>query len=172
MKREKSLLSIVLTSAVVMASWNVAADEDRSDVLERVKPVGSVAVTGQAAPAAKKEAAPAAEKQAAAAPAEEKKAETPVAEAASAQKPAAGGDTLALATSKGCMACHQLAIKVVGPAYKNVAAKYKDDADALAKLLAKVKAGGKGNWGEIPMPPQAHVPEAELITIIKWVLTQ
>ena len=64
----------------------------------------------------------------------------------------------ALAKAKNCMSCHQVAVKVLGPAYKDVAAKYKGDAGAVDKLAAKIKAGGKGVWGEIPMPPTTSPP--------------
>lgn len=78
----------------------------------------------------------------------------------------------ALAQAKGCMACHQLAVKVVGPAYKDVAAKYKDQADASAMLAAKVKAGGAGVWGPIPMPPQPTLSDDEVNALVAWVLAQ
>ncbi|RUM92203.1 MAG: hypothetical protein DSZ28_09785 [Thiothrix sp.] len=82
-----------------------------------------------------------------------------------------GGDQTALATSKGCLACHSVDKKIVGPAYKDVAAKYKGDASALDTLVAKVKAGGKGNWGEIPMPPNPAVSDEDLKTLVTWVLS-
>jgi cytochrome c len=78
----------------------------------------------------------------------------------------------ALATKNGCMACHKVDVKVVGPALKDVAAKYKDDATAIDALSAKVKAGGKGVWGEIPMPPNAAVSDEDLKTIVSWMLSQ
>ena len=78
----------------------------------------------------------------------------------------------ALATAKGCMACHKVDVKVVGPAYKDVAAKYKDDATAVDTLVAKVKAGGKGVWGEIPMPPNPAVSDEDLKTLVTWILSQ
>jgi cytochrome c len=78
----------------------------------------------------------------------------------------------ALATAKGCMACHKVDTKVVGPAYKDVAAKYKGDAGAVDALVAKVKAGGKGVWGEIPMPPNPSVSDEELKTLVTWILSQ
>ncbi|MEJ2453125.1 MAG: c-type cytochrome [Candidatus Thiodiazotropha sp.] len=78
---------------------------------------------------------------------------------------------MALATSSGCMACHQVEMKVVGPAYKDVAAKYKGDAGALDKLVAKVKAGGSGTWGQIPMPPNSHVSDENIRAIVTWVLS-
>ena len=78
----------------------------------------------------------------------------------------------ALAQAKGCMACHQVATKVVGPAYKDVAAKYKDQADAAEMLAAKVKAGGVGTWGQIPMPPQPTLSDDEITALVAWVLAQ
>lgn len=75
-----------------------------------------------------------------------------------------------LATKKGCMACHALDKKLVGPAYKDVAAKYKGQKDAEAKLADKVIKGGKGAWGEVPMPPNAAVTPDEAKTLVKWVL--
>jgi cytochrome c len=76
----------------------------------------------------------------------------------------------ALAKKHNCMACHLLDKKVVGPSYKEVAAKYKGQADAVAKLSAKVKKGGQGVWGQIPMPPNATVPDADIDKLVKWVL--
>ena len=76
----------------------------------------------------------------------------------------AADDGQALATKHACMACHQIDKKVVGPALKEVAAKYKGDKTAEAKLIAKVKAGGTGVWGTIPMPPNPQVPDAEIKT--------
>ena len=77
----------------------------------------------------------------------------------------------ALAKSKNCMSCHAVDKKLVGPAYKDVAAKYKGDAKAPAMLAAKIKAGGKGVWGEIPMPPNNVTPE-EAAKLAAWVLAQ
>jgi len=76
-----------------------------------------------------------------------------------------------LAKSKNCLSCHSVDKKLVGPAYKDVAAKYKGDAKAPAMLAAKVKAGGKGAWGEIPMPPN-NVTEDEAKKLVAWVLSQ
>lgn len=78
----------------------------------------------------------------------------------------------ALAQKNGCLACHSVQNKVVGPAYKDVAAKYKGDKGAEAKLIAKVKAGGSGVWGPIPMPPNSpHVSDGDIKTIVEWVLS-
>ena len=83
----------------------------------------------------------------------------------------ASADPVALATQRGCMACHQIDNKVVGPAYKEVAAKYKGQADAVEMLSAKVKAGGSGVWGPVPMPPNAHVSDEDIKVIVEWVMS-
>jgi cytochrome c len=75
-----------------------------------------------------------------------------------------------LAKKYNCLACHQVDKKVIGPAYQDVAAKYKDQADAPAKLAAKVKAGGVGVWGQIPMPPNPTVSDADLNALVAWIL--
>ena len=77
----------------------------------------------------------------------------------------------ALAKKHGCMACHTLDKKLVGPAFKLVAAKYAGDAGAEATLVTRVKNGGKGVWGQIPMPPSAKVPDADIQALVKWVLS-
>ena len=79
-------------------------------------------------------------------------------------------DGQALATKHACMACHKVDAKLVGPALKDVAAKYKGDKTAEAKLVKKVKEGGTGVWGAIPMPPNAQVPDADIKAIVQWVL--
>jgi cytochrome c len=71
----------------------------------------------------------------------------------------------------GCAACHAIDKKIVGPAYQDVAAKYKGDKDALAKLADKVKKGGVGVWGEVPMPPNVQVPDADIKDLVGWILT-
>lgn len=77
-----------------------------------------------------------------------------------------------LAAKNACTACHAVDKKMVGPAYKEVAAKYKGDAKAEAMLIDKVKKGGVGNWGQVPMPPNAGVKDEDLKTLVKWVLSQ
>lgn len=77
-----------------------------------------------------------------------------------------------LATKKNCMACHSIDKKLVGPAYKDVAAKYKGDKAAVDKLVVKVIKGGSGAWGAIPMPANPQVSEAEAKTLVAWVLNQ
>lgn len=78
----------------------------------------------------------------------------------------------ALAKSKGCLACHAVDKKVVGPSYKDVAKKYAGDKTAEAKLVEKVKKGGSGVWGPVPMPPNAAVSDEDLHKLVKWVLSQ
>ncbi|HMY51151.1 MAG TPA: c-type cytochrome [Rhodocyclaceae bacterium] len=77
-----------------------------------------------------------------------------------------------LAKAKNCLACHAVDKKVVGPAYKDVAAKYKGDKTAEAKLVEKVQKGGSGVWGSMPMPPNPQVSPAEAKTLVAWVLSQ
>ncbi len=77
-----------------------------------------------------------------------------------------------LAKAKNCMACHAVGSKLVGPAYKDVAAKYAGQKDAENKLVTKVMKGGSGTWGAIPMPANPQVSEAEARTLVKWVLAQ
>jgi len=82
--------------------------------------------------------------------------------------PAMAGKELDLATKSGCMACHAVDKKLVGPAYQDVAKKYKPADEA--KLAAKVKAGGSGVWGPVPMPPNAAVKDDDIKTLVKWIL--
>ncbi len=77
-----------------------------------------------------------------------------------------------LAKAKNCLACHSVANKVVGPAFKDVAAKYAGQKDAEDKLTQKVLKGSSGTWGTVPMPANAQVSEAEARTLVKWVLSQ
>lgn len=77
----------------------------------------------------------------------------------------------ALMKKDGCAACHAVDKKIVGPAYQDVAAKYKGDKDAAAKLMDKVKKGGVGVWGQIPMPPNTQVSDADIKELVTWVLS-
>jgi cytochrome c len=77
-----------------------------------------------------------------------------------------------LAADKACLACHAIDKKVVGPAFKDVAAKYKGNAKAEALLVQKVLKGGVGAWGQIPMPANASLKEDEAKLLVKWVLGQ
>lgn len=79
---------------------------------------------------------------------------------------------MALATSKNCMACHAVDKKLVGPSYKDVAAKYAGQKDAVDKLAVKIIKGGAGVWGPVPMPPNAQVSEADAKKLAAWVMTQ
>ncbi|HVK55698.1 MAG TPA: c-type cytochrome [Burkholderiales bacterium] len=76
-----------------------------------------------------------------------------------------------LAQKNACMSCHGVDKKVVGPAFKDVAAKYKGDKTAEAKLIEKVKKGGGGVWGQVPMPPNSTVKDADIQTLVKWILS-
>ena len=81
--------------------------------------------------------------------------------------PAAPAAAAALAQQLGCMACHAIDKRVVGPAFKDVAKKYDGRADAVGYLSARTKSGGSGVWGSIPMPPQS-ISEADAKTIARW----
>jgi len=80
----------------------------------------------------------------------------------------AGEDLL---KKSGCTACHSIDKKLVGPPYVEVAAKYKGDAGAAAKLADKVKKGGSGVWGQVPMPPNPQVSDADIKTMVTYILT-
>ena len=85
-----------------------------------------------------------------------------------------GGPTIAsaeLAKQKNCLACHASDKKLVGPAYKDIAAKYKADKNAQATLVKKVREGGVGAWGQIPMPANPQVNDADAKKLAAWVLT-
>ncbi len=79
---------------------------------------------------------------------------------------------LQLATAKNCMACHAVDKKLVGPSYKDVAAKYAGQKDAADKLATKVIKGGSGVWGPVPMPANAQVNADEAKKLVAWILTQ
>ena len=76
----------------------------------------------------------------------------------------------ALATAKNCMACHAVDKKLVGPSYKDVAAKYGSDKTAVDKLAAKIVKGGSGVWGPVPMPANAQVNDAEAKKLAAWIM--
>ena len=77
----------------------------------------------------------------------------------------------ALMKKDGCAVCHSVDKKIVGPSYQEVAAKYKGDAGAAAKLIKKVKDGGSGVWGPVPMPPNATTSDADIKNLVDWILT-
>ena len=89
---------------------------------------------------------------------------------AAAELASAEPDGSTIANQNACMGCHAVDRKLVGPAYQDVAAKYKGDAGAQAKLIKKVREGGMGNWGQIPMPANPKIADADLKTVIDWVL--
>lgn len=78
---------------------------------------------------------------------------------------------LALATSKNCMSCHAVDRKVLGPSFKDVAAKYKDAKGAADMLAGKIIKGGSGVWGPVPMPANNQVNEADAKKLAAWVLS-
>ena len=84
--------------------------------------------------------------------------------------PAAASDELA--KKHACFACHTLDKKLVGPSYKEVADKYRSDKAAAAKLAEKVKNGSQGVWGNVPMPPNSAVPDADVKALVSWILSQ
>ena len=75
-----------------------------------------------------------------------------------------------LAGAKNCLACHSVGTAVVGPALKDIAKKYAGDKEAPAALAAKIRAGGGGVWGAVPMPANPQVNEAEAKTLVTWIL--
>ena len=184
MKKTIGLTIIAASSLVFLSACGdkSVSESEMSEVADRLAPVGSVAVAPEAAPAAPAaeatpaapaaEMAPAAEAPAAA-PMAEAPAAAPAAEAPAAAPAAAApaADGAALAQSSGCMGCHQIEVKVLGPAYKEVAAKYKADANAVDMLSAKVKSGGVGTWGQVPMPPNAHVSDENIKAIVSWIMS-
>jgi cytochrome c len=76
-----------------------------------------------------------------------------------------------MAKAKNCTACHAVDKKLIGPAFKDVAAKYATDKDAVAKLSKKIREGGSGVWGQVPMPANPQVSAEEATTLTKWVLS-
>lgn len=76
----------------------------------------------------------------------------------------------ALAQKSACLACHAADKKLVGPSYKDVAAKHKGEAGALEKVAARIKSGGSGMYGPVPMPPQANLKDDELKLLAAWIL--
>lgn len=78
----------------------------------------------------------------------------------------------ALAKKHNCQICHAVDKKTIGPSYKDIAAKYRADKGADARMFDKVKKGGQGAWGQVPMPPNAAVPDADIKALVKWILSQ
>jgi cytochrome c len=83
----------------------------------------------------------------------------------------ASGDPQALMTKYGCVACHAVDRKVVGPAFRDVAAKYRAQNGAADKLAQSIKNGSTGRWAQIPMPPNAQVPDPDVQKLVNWILS-
>lgn len=153
MYKNKSNISALLV-AMLFASGAIAAEAPAA--APAAEPAAAVA-------------APAPAEAAAAAPAAV--AEAPAAPAAPAEPAVLSeADGLALLKKNGCTVCHSIPKKVVGPAYKDVAAKYRGQDGAEAKLIAKVTKGGKGVWGPIEMPSQAKAGEENIKALVRFVL--
>ncbi len=88
-----------------------------------------------------------------------------------AMAPASSFASLALAQKNACLACHAVKTKVVGPAYAEVAKKYKGQKNAEATLIANIRKGGSGKWGAVPMPAQTTLSDADAKTLAKWILS-
>ena len=140
------LIGLIYFATVAQYTESKGTAGGSADVAERIKPIGSVKLAG-----------------------DEPAATTPQPEGGA--EAAGADDPLALATSSGCLGCHQVDTKLVGPSYKEVAEKYKGDAGAFDMLVDKVMNGGSGTWGQVPMPPNAHVGEEKIRTIVTWVLS-
>ena len=99
--------------------------------------------------------------------------ETPAPAAAADTLAATGSDPLEqLLSASGCLACHAPAERIVGPSFKEVAAKYSGDAGAPARLAVKVRQGGQGVWGQVPMPPNSGLSAEHAQTLVQWILRQ
>ena len=96
---------------------------------------------------------------------------TPVVLAAAVALPGMAGANEGLAQKNACLACHQVDNKLVGPSFKDIAAKYKEDPAAVENLVKKVKEGGSGVWGQIPMPPNAAAKDEDVKAIVEWIMT-
>jgi cytochrome c551/c552 len=83
----------------------------------------------------------------------------------------AGDDGARLVRQNACIACHGMTNKIVGPGFSEIAARYKGNAAAEAQLMAKIKNGGGGAWGALPMPAQAHIKDADIKTMVQWILS-
>jgi len=87
-----------------------------------------------------------------------------------AEQPVSSANAMAIARSNACMGCHAIDRKLVGPSFQQVAEKYKADPQAGAKLEKKVKNGGAGVWGSIPMPSHPKMNDADIKTVVSWIL--
>jgi cytochrome c len=86
--------------------------------------------------------------------------------------PVARGDPAkALAEKSGCLACHAAKLRAIGPSLAEIASRYRSDNGAETRLVAKIKSGGQGTWGNIPMPPQPQLQESDIRSLVRWILT-
>ncbi len=170
----------LLLSQLVTGVKREDAGETEVRVLSRIKPVGEVTLasgadalttTPVAAPGTTATAAPPPAATAAPNPAGAATAAPAPAPAAKAGAPLDLSSGQAMMQKDGCAACHAVDKAVVGPAYRQVAAKYRGDKTAAGKLEQKVKAGGSGVWGPVPMPPNSAVPDADIKALVSWILT-
>jgi cytochrome c len=76
-----------------------------------------------------------------------------------------------LARRSGCFTCHAVDRKLIGPSFRDIGQKYRGDSAAEAQLVQKTKAGSRGAWGDVPMPPNGHVKDADLHTLVQWILS-
>ncbi|MEY4978185.1 MAG: cytochrome c-552 [Pseudomonadota bacterium] len=81
-------------------------------------------------------------------------------------------DVQELLKASGCMGCHSVTEKIVGPAFQSIAARYAGQADAVSSLAQSVRNGSRGKWGRIPMPPHASLNDADLKSLVTWVMAQ
>lgn len=77
-----------------------------------------------------------------------------------------------LANKNGCMSCHDMGTKIIGPSFVQIAEKYRGQADAKVTLVKKIKEGGKGVWGRVPMPPHEQLKDADAALMVGWILAQ
>jgi cytochrome c len=162
----------LLLSQLVTGVRRDDTGETEAMVLARIKPVGEVTLaTATTTAAAPSGAGPAAAPAATASATTTATAAGPVAAASKPGAPLDLSSGQAMMQKDGCAACHAVDKAVVGPAYKQVAAKYRGDKSAAAKLEQKVKAGGSGVWGPVPMPPNAAVPDADIKALVSWILS-
>jgi cytochrome c len=155
---------ILLTQFIVSEQQTDAATLAPAAVAARIQPVARVEVGEPVAAPAKPAAA-------AAPPPVVPPVQIATAPPTAAAAPAAANPE-ELLQKFGCLACHATDKKVIGPSYKEVAAKYAGDKNALDALANKVKAGGQGVWGQIPMPPHPQISDADLQSMVKYILAQ
>lgn len=171
----------LLLSQLITGVKRDDADANEARVLARIKPVGEVtlasdadAATTSAATAAPTAAPKPAPPVVAAAAGAANAAGAPAPAAPAAAKVGAPLDMQsgqAMMQKDGCAACHAIDKAIVGPAYSQVAAKYRGDKAAATRLEQKVKAGGSGVWGAVAMPPNAAVPDADIKALVTWILS-